>query len=41
MIFEKNEHKDIAVIGAGPVGMLAALSLAHEGLSVFLVGPPA
>ncbi|WP_375619804.1 UbiH/UbiF family hydroxylase [Bartonella sp. TS25HLJMH] len=41
MIFEKEEHKDIAVIGAGPVGMLAALSLAHEGFSVFLVGPPA
>ncbi|WP_375650263.1 UbiH/UbiF family hydroxylase [Bartonella sp. OT172YNZD] len=41
MIFEKKEHKDIAVIGAGPVGMLAALSLAHEGLSVFLVGPSA
>ncbi|WP_375671267.1 UbiH/UbiF family hydroxylase [Bartonella sp. SD1336NMGDW] len=41
MIFEKKEHKDIAVIGAGPVGMLAALNLAHEGLSVFLVGPPA
>ncbi|ACS51335.1 UbiH/UbiF family hydroxylase [Bartonella grahamii] len=41
MIFEKKEHKDIAVIGAGPVGMLSALSLAHEGFSVFLVGPPA
>ncbi|WP_375679092.1 MULTISPECIES: UbiH/UbiF family hydroxylase [unclassified Bartonella] len=41
MIFEKEEHKDIAVIGAGPVGMLAALSLAQKGLSVFLVGPPA
>ncbi|EJF82201.1 UbiH/UbiF family hydroxylase [Bartonella doshiae] len=41
MIFEKNKHRDIAVIGAGPVGMLAALSLANKGYSVFLVGPPA
>ncbi|WP_409361999.1 UbiH/UbiF family hydroxylase [Bartonella heixiaziensis] len=41
MTFAKNEHKDIAVIGAGPVGMLAALSLAHKGYSVFLIGPPA
>lgn len=41
MIFEKNEHKDIAVIGAGPVGMLAALCLAYKGYSVFLIGPPA
>ncbi|CAF26095.1 UbiH/UbiF family hydroxylase [Bartonella quintana] len=41
MTFQENEHKDIAVIGAGPVGMLAALSLAHKGYSVFLIGPPA
>nr|WP_246588279.1 UbiH/UbiF family hydroxylase [Bartonella raoultii] len=34
-------HKEIAVIGAGPVGMLAALYLAHKGYSVFLIGPPA
>ncbi|OLL55186.1 UbiH/UbiF family hydroxylase [Bartonella henselae] len=39
MTFEKNEHKDIAVIGAGPVGMLAALNLAHKGYSVCLIGP--
>ncbi|EJF77369.1 UbiH/UbiF/VisC/COQ6 family ubiquinone biosynthesis hydroxylase [Bartonella sp. DB5-6] len=40
MIFEKNECKDIAIIGAGPVGMLAALSLADRGCSVCLIGPP-
>ncbi|AQX19840.1 UbiH/UbiF family hydroxylase [Bartonella sp. WD16.2] len=40
MIFEKNEHRDVAVIGAGPVGMLAALSLAQKGYTVFLIGPP-
>lgn len=40
MTFEKNEYKDIAIIGAGPVGMLAALSLANRGYSVCLVGPP-
>ncbi|MBA9082225.1 MULTISPECIES: UbiH/UbiF family hydroxylase [Bartonella] len=40
MIFEKNEYRDVAVIGAGPVGMLAALSLAHKGYTVFLIGPP-
>lgn len=38
---KKNEHKDIAIIGAGPVGMLAALRLAHKGYSVCLIGPPA
>ncbi|GAA5107035.1 UbiH/UbiF family hydroxylase [Bartonella jaculi] len=41
MTFGKSEHKDIAIIGAGPVGMLAALSLAHKGYSVFLIGPSA
>ncbi|WP_455466862.1 UbiH/UbiF family hydroxylase [Bartonella sp. B39] len=41
MTFEKSEHRGIAVIGAGQVGMLTALSLAHKGHSVFLVGPPA
>ncbi|MBB4076418.1 2-octaprenyl-6-methoxyphenol hydroxylase [Bartonella fuyuanensis] len=42
MIFKKKEnHKNITVIGAGPVGMLAALRLAHKGFSVFLIGPPA
>lgn len=40
MILKKDNHKDIAVIGAGPVGMLAALSLAHKGYSVYLIGPP-
>ncbi|ENN93664.1 UbiH/UbiF family hydroxylase [Bartonella bovis] len=40
MIFEKNERRDIAVIGAGPVGMLASLSLAYKGYTVFLIGPP-
>ncbi|EJF94144.1 UbiH/UbiF family hydroxylase [Bartonella taylorii] len=40
MTFEKNECKDIAIIGAGPVGMLAALSLADRGYSVCLIGPP-
>lgn len=38
---KKNKHKNIAVIGAGPVGMLAALSLAQKGYSVFLIGPQA
>lgn len=41
MTFKKNMHKEIAVIGAGPVGMLAALYLADKGHSVFLIGPPA
>lgn len=41
MTFEKNDYKNIAVVGAGPVGMLAALFLAHKGYSVYLVGPPA
>ncbi|WP_336294335.1 UbiH/UbiF family hydroxylase [Bartonella sp. CB169] len=39
MTLKKNEHLNIAVIGAGPVGMLAALSLAHKGYSVFLIAP--
>lgn len=41
MILEKKEYNAITVIGAGPVGMLAALRLAHKGFSIFLVGPPA
>ncbi|MET3560029.1 2-octaprenyl-6-methoxyphenol hydroxylase [Bartonella japonica] len=41
MTLKKNKHKNIAVIGAGPVGMLAALSLAQRGYSVFLIGLPA
>ncbi|WP_336276803.1 UbiH/UbiF family hydroxylase [Bartonella sp. CB178] len=40
MTFAENKFKDVSVIGAGPVGMLAALSLAHNGFSVFLIGPP-
>ncbi|GAA4663948.1 UbiH/UbiF family hydroxylase [Bartonella pachyuromydis] len=39
MTFEKNEYKNISVVGAGPVGMLTALLLAHKGYSVFLIGP--
>nr|WP_035463577.1 UbiH/UbiF family hydroxylase [Bartonella birtlesii] len=31
----------MAVIGAGPIGMLAALYLAHKSYSVYLIGPPA
>ncbi|WP_208440978.1 UbiH/UbiF family hydroxylase [Bartonella raoultii] len=41
MTFTENECKNIAVIGAGPVGMLTALLLAHKGYSVYLIGPPA
>ncbi|KEG16853.1 UbiH/UbiF family hydroxylase [Bartonella bacilliformis] len=40
MISKKNGHSDIAVIGTGPVGMLTALNLAHEGYSVSLIGLP-
>lgn len=35
----KNENRGIAVVGAGPVGMLAALSLANKGYPVSLIGP--
>ena len=31
---------DIAVVGAGPAGIAAALALAHGGASVALIGPP-
>jgi 2-octaprenyl-6-methoxyphenol hydroxylase len=31
---------DVAVVGAGPTGLAAALALAHGGASVALVGPP-
>ncbi|ATO57398.1 UbiH/UbiF family hydroxylase [Bartonella sp. 1-1C] len=41
MISKKNMHQNIAVIGAGQIGMLAALNLAHKGHSVSLIGPPA
>lgn len=33
------EH-DVAVVGAGPAGMAAALALAHVGARVALIGPP-
>lgn len=31
---------DVAVVGAGPAGIAAALALAHVGANVALVGPP-
>jgi 2-octaprenyl-6-methoxyphenol hydroxylase len=33
-------HSDIAVVGAGPAGLAAALALAHAGATVALIGPP-
>ncbi|ALE03784.1 UbiH/UbiF family hydroxylase [Bartonella ancashensis] len=38
MKFEKSKHTDIAVVGTGPVGLLTALSLAHKGYTVSLIG---
>lgn len=38
------DHRDtssIAVVGAGPAGLAAALVLARQGLGVSLIGPPA
>ena len=41
-----SEHKngkkqfDVAVVGAGPSGLAAALALAHVGAKVALIGPP-
>ena len=32
---------DVAVVGAGPAGIAAALALAHVGADVALIGPPA
>ena len=32
-------HSDVAVVGAGPAGIAAALALAHVGAKVALVGP--
>jgi len=32
--------QDIAVVGAGPAGLAAALALAHVGARVVLIGPP-
>lgn len=34
-------HTDIAIVGAGAVGLVAALALAHEGWSVTVVGTTA
>ncbi|MGL9672058.1 FAD-dependent oxidoreductase, partial [Lactiplantibacillus plantarum] len=34
-----DEPVDIAIVGAGPVGLAAALALATEGRSVALLGP--
>jgi len=34
------DETDIAVVGAGPTGLAAALALAHAGARVALVGPP-
>jgi 2-octaprenyl-6-methoxyphenol hydroxylase len=34
------ERHDIAVVGAGPTGLAAALALAHVGADVVLIGPP-
>jgi len=31
---------DVAVVGAGPAGIAAALALAHVGANVMLIGPP-
>jgi len=33
-------HVDVAVVGAGPTGIAAALALAHVGAKVALIGPP-
>ena len=34
------EHvHDVAVVGAGPAGLAAALALAHVGADVALIGP--
>jgi 2-octaprenyl-6-methoxyphenol hydroxylase len=34
------QDQDIAVVGAGPAGLAAALALAHVGARVVLIGPP-
>ncbi len=36
----KSIESDIAVVGAGPAGLAAALALAHAGAKVALIGPP-
>ncbi|MGC2410575.1 MAG: FAD-dependent monooxygenase [Methyloceanibacter sp.] len=35
-----NDYCDIAVVGAGPTGLTAALALAHVGANVALIGRP-
>jgi 2-octaprenyl-6-methoxyphenol hydroxylase len=35
-----SEQSDIAIVGAGPTGLAAALALAHAGAGVALVGSP-
>ncbi|WP_068312655.1 UbiH/UbiF family hydroxylase [Polycladidibacter hongkongensis] len=35
------QHYQIAVVGAGPAGMIAALAFASQGFEVALIGPPA
>lgn len=35
-----SEHVDIAVVGAGPAGLTAALALAQTGCKVICAGPP-
>ena len=32
--------RDVAVVGAGPAGIAAALALAHVGANIALIGPP-
>ena len=39
-VLAKATESDIAVIGAGPAGLAAALALAHAGANVALIGPP-
>ncbi len=36
---EANSSSDVAVVGAGPAGIAAALALAHVGAEIALIGP--
>lgn len=36
----KATESEVAVVGAGPAGLVAALALAHIGANVALIGPP-